>query len=108
MRPVNRAFALFLLSLIILMIVFPSVLIPRAHAVAGGLVCIAQPTDASCTGTTATFNGPLTTPSTLLRVPIVINNTDIINGFDITLKVSNVTKLRPFDTDLTGTLMPTN
>jgi len=81
---------------------------PRVEAASTGIVCTAQPVDLYCRPTAPIFNGPLTTPETLLRVPIVVNNTDVINGFDITLKVSDVTKLKPFDADLTGTVMPTS
>ena len=74
-----------------------------------GIVCIASSTDTKCPAVSPVFTGPVTAPSnlaTLLRVPILINDTDTFIGFDITLKVSDVTKLKPFDADLTGTSVP--
>lgn len=85
------------------MIIVPAQIIPKAGAVTGGLVCMPQPTDTKCTGSTFTYNGPVTTPNTLLRVPVWINNSDPINGALIILKVSDLSKLKPYDADLTGT-----
>lgn len=92
------------------MVMVPAQIIPRAWApaVLTGIVCTTQPIDLYCRPAAPIFNGPVTTPRTLLRVPIVINNTDTINGFDITLKVSDASKLAPYDADLTGTIMATN
>ena len=82
---------------------FPS----RVQAASTGIVCIAQVNDAKCPGPPPIFNGPLTNPSTLLRVPVMINNTASFNGFDITLNSSDVSKLKPYGVDLVGSIMPT-
>src|SRR3989449_1042716 len=91
------------------MVIVPAQIIPKVGAAPlPPMVCTAQPIDLYCRAPAPVFNGPVITPSVLLRVPIVINNTDTINGFDITLKVSDVSKLKPYDADLIGTVMPTN
>ena len=99
---------IFLLPLAILGAMLPGLVIPRAHADGSGLVCIAQVTDTNCPVAIVgpTFNGPLTIPYSLLRVPIMINNTDPFVGFDITLNSSDITKLKPYGADLTGSVMP--
>src|SRR5712692_901275 len=97
----------FLLSLAIFGSIIPGLVIPRAHASGSGLVCIAQVTDTNCpVGLGPTFNGPVTTPQSLLRVPVMINNTDPFLGFDITLNSSDVSKLKPYGVDLSGSIMP--
>ena len=82
----NLSALIFLLPLAILGAMLPGLVIPRAHADGSGLVCIAQVTDTNCPVAIVgpTFNGPFTTPNSLLRVPIMINNTDPFLGFDIT------------------------
>jgi len=98
----------FLLPLTILGAILPGHVIPRAHAAGNGLVCIAQITDVTnkCPIAPPIFNGPLTTPNSLLRVPVMINDTDPFNGFDITVNSSDVTKLKPYGADLAGSIMP--
>ena len=108
---VRKALVPLLVSLVVLTIIFPAGLIPRGHAATTSLICVATITDVTnkCPTAHPSFNGPLTTPSTLLRVPIMINNTDAgIDGFDITLKVSDISKLQPYDADLVGTIAPSN
>ena len=100
-----------ILVLLALFSLVPASLVPRAHGATTGLICIATIADVTskCPAAAPSFNGPVTTPSTLLRVPIMINNTDAgVDGFDITLKVSDVSKLQPLDADLTGTIAPNN
>ena len=79
----------------------------RAEGAITGTVCIAQVTDTECPVSPPVFNGPLTTPNTLVRIPIMINNTAPFIGFDIALNSSDVSKLRPYGADLTGSIMPT-
>jgi len=105
----RKLLVLILLPITILMVIVPAQIIPKVGAAPlPPMVCTAQPIDLYCRAPAPVFNGPVITPSVLLRVPIVINNTDTINGFDITLKVSDVSKLKPYDADLIGTVMPTN
>ncbi len=103
----RKLVALILVPISILMIIVPAQIIPRAWApsVLTGIVCVAQATDTKCP-TPVSFNGPLTSPRSVLRVPIFINQTDTINGFDITLKVGDTTKLVPYDADLAGSVLP--
>jgi len=81
---------------------FPS----KVQGASTGTVCIVQVTDTKCPASPPVFNGPLTTPNTLLRVPVMVNNTAPFLGFDITLNSSNLSQLRPYGADLTGSLMP--
>src|SRR5712691_7314188 len=90
----------------ILMVIVPAQIIPRTWGALTGIVCIAQTTDVKCPTSPPVFNGPVTSPSTLLRAPVFINQTDTINGYDITLKVGDASKLKPFDVDFTGTVVP--
>jgi hypothetical protein len=111
----KRLRVLALLVPIIVLGIFPGQIIPRTHAATTGLICIAAITDVSagkCPTSPPSFNGPLTAPNTVLRVPIMINNTDTFNGFDITVNStadsSGKLVLKPFGVDLTGSIMPLN
>ena len=93
--------------------IFPGQNIPRAHAATTGLVCIAAISDVSagkCPTLSPSFNGPVTTPNSLLRVPVMINSTDTFNGFDITVNSTRDSAghsvLKPYGVDLTGSVMP--
>ena len=95
--------------------VFPARVIPRGYAATTGLVCIASISDVvggKCPTAAPSFNGPLTTPNTLLRVPVMINDTDTFNGFDITINSTRDSAghsvLKPYGVDLTGSVMPAN
>jgi hypothetical protein len=73
----------------------------------GGTVCLADPSTATgCSGPAGVFNGPLTNPATQLKVGVFIDNSDLFNSFDITLKADH-SVLAPFDADLTGSIIPT-
>ncbi len=80
---------------------------PQANAPLVGQVCVA-PLNANplrpCTLPAPTFTGPVTTPPTQIRIGVWVNNSDTLNGFDITLKTDH-TILKPADADLTGSIV---
>jgi hypothetical protein len=104
--------------LILLLIVgslYPAAnILPKAHAAVVGTVCLADPafnptSGSSCPTSTSSFTGDnATSAGTQLRIAVNVNETnlsDILNGFDITVKADH-TVLRPFGVDLTGSLIP--
>ncbi len=81
---------------------FPS----RVEGASTGTICIAQVTDTRCPASPPVFNGPITSPNTLLRVPVMINNTAPFSVFSVTLNSSDLSKLKPYGVDLAGSIMP--
>jgi hypothetical protein len=73
----------------------------------GGALCIADPTTSptsACSGPVQTFNGPLTTPNTLLRVGVFVQGSGSLAAVTITL-VTNHAVLNSFGVDFTGSLL---
>jgi len=97
--------------LLVLPLLFTTVLIgltpiPLAHAAATGTVCLIDPSATMCPSPPQVFTGPSAViVGTQLRVGVFIQGSDSLNGFDITL-FTNHTKLKPFDVDLTNSVMP--
>src|SRR6267143_3206401 len=104
--------------LIITLFLLPGIS-PRVHA--AGTFCLNDPasfsTTAPCAPAGTSLNGPsptaaLTNPlpagsvrgSNQIRVGVYLSGPDLTNGFDITL-LANRTVLRPFDIDLTGSIL---
>jgi hypothetical protein len=78
-----------------------------AHGQAGpiGTICISQPSDvgAACGGvpTPPIFNGPVTTPATQIKFSVYINDSQPLNGFEVSLNADH-NFLVPAGYDLTG------
>jgi hypothetical protein len=88
-------------------IIVPSV--NNAHAQGQtGTVCITQPSDlpSACGAAPSppTFNMTVTSPNTLIRVAVYINDSEPMNGFDVVL-LANHNYLTPVGFDLTGDVL---
>ncbi len=89
----------------VLLLVGIILLIPAtspAHGQFTGTVCIIPNSSNSCPSSPATITG---TTGTQLRVSVFIQNSDGLDGFDITL-LANHTIIKPAGADLTGTVLP--
>ncbi len=85
-------------ALILLVSLVP---LPRANAQVVGLVCLAPTSVSQCPGIPVTITG---TVGSQLSVSVFVQDSDSINGFDITLKV-NSSILKPVDAYLSGSLL---
>ncbi len=74
---------------------------PPAHGQFTGTVCLVPPGTTSCPSSPASITG---TVGTQLRVSVFIQNSDGLNGFDVTL-LADRTILKPAGADLTGTVL---
>src|SRR6267143_6005860 len=107
----NKRLLLLSLPLLLLaaVVVIPLSTLP-VHA-ATGPVCLQVPSSVpnpaavSC-ATAPTFDAPVTTPATQLRVGVYVQGSDPLNGFGVTL-LTDPTVLKPADADLTGTVLLT-
>ena len=72
---------------------------PSTHGQFTGTVCIVSP------GTTSCPSSPTGSSGTQLRVSVFVQNSDLLNVFDITL-LADHTVLKPAGADLTGTILP--
>jgi len=75
---------------------------PSAHGQFTGTVCLISPGTTSCPSSPASITG---TVGSQLRVSVFIQNSDGLNGFDVTL-LADHTILKPAGADLTGTVLP--
>jgi len=75
---------------------------PPAHGQFTGTVCLISPSTTSCPSSPAPITGSV---GSQLRVSVFIQNSDGLNGFDITL-LADHTILKPAGADLTGTVLP--
>ena len=75
---------------------------PSAHGQFTGTVCLVAPGTNTCPSSPASLSG---NSGTQLRVSVFIQNSDGLNGFDITL-LADHTILKPAGADLTGTVLP--
>lgn len=75
---------------------------PSAHGQSGGTVCLISAGSASCPSSPASITGSV---GTQLRVSVFIQNSSLLNGFDITLLADHLV-LKPAGADLTGTILP--
>src|SRR3989441_13194085 len=75
---------------------------PSAHGQFPGTVCLVAPGTNACPSSPASLSG---NSGTQLRVSVFIQNSDGLNGFDITL-LADHTILKPAGADLTGTVLP--
>ncbi len=79
-------------------------IVPLANAAFGGEVCIAQNGATACPTTVPLISSsPAAIPSQI-RIAIVIDGSDGINGFDITL-LTNSTVLKPAGYSIAGTIL---
>jgi hypothetical protein len=95
------------LLLIILPIVAGLYLAPETISIAHGTaivgkVCVAHPGDTVCPITAPTIAGPQ--PTTTFSVPILVDSSDALSGFDITL-LTNSSTLMPTDTSVAGSIL---
>jgi len=75
---------------------------PAAHGQLTGTVCLVSSGTTSCPSSPASITGSV---GTQLRISVFIQNSDSLNGFDITL-LADRTVLKPAGADLTGTVLP--
>jgi hypothetical protein len=75
---------------------------PPAHGQFTGTVCLISPGTTSCPSSPASITGSV---GSQLRVSVFIQNSDGLNGFDVTL-LADHTILKPAGADLTGTVLP--
>jgi hypothetical protein len=78
-------------------------IVPYAHSTTTGLVCIAKNGSTSCPVSPPLINSTSSFPPPL-RVAVVVNASDGLDAFDITLFASS-TVLKPWKIDLTNTVL---
>ena len=78
--------------------------VPTIHNASGqlvGLVCLSPSPTASCPAPPVTISSPV---GTLMDVSVIVQGSDILNGFGITL-IANHTIIKPVDASLNGSLL---
>lgn len=94
-------------SLLVLLSLLPaatSALIPNAHALTRGVVCVADPTSTSCPSGPINLSGSI---GTQLAIAVNIQDSISINGFDIFVK-SDPTVLHAMSVDLSNSVLGTS
>lgn len=74
---------------------------PITARASSGVVCLADPSSTSCPSSNALFSGNV---GGQLRIAVLVQGSDLINGFDITTIVDN-SILKSVGVDLTGSIL---
>lgn len=97
----NRLIPIIVLTIVMLSSLLGTSVLPSAKGQFVGEVCLTPASATACPAPPVTVTGPV---GSQLFVPVLVQGSDVFNGFDITLK-TNHTILVPAGISLTGSLL---